>query len=451
MRKAIVTTFLTIFFFCTAVLSPLATASAAYEPGGTLYSQTAYLVNLDSGTVVYSKNENQKAYPASLTKIMTVMLVLETETDLQKKLTMSHAVRDELYGTGASTIALEPGEEITVEDLLYACMVPSACDAAAVLAEYYGGGNQAAFVEKMNAKAKELGAVNTHFVNSHGLHDDNQYTTAYDMYLITKAALDVPGFEKIATTVRYTFKATNKHPEERTYSHTNLMINQAIGGSYYYPYAKGIKTGTTDESGKNLVTMASKDGFNYLLVTTGAPLQVEGVRDNYAIYDHRMLYKWAFDTFSFKTVLKTAEAIETIKVRLSSDTDTLQLRPKEDITLLLPNDVDLSSIQQIIDIPESVDAPVEVGDVIGTVELKLNNETIGKCDLVANMSVSKNFIYGIWDTVSNALSSTWAKIAIAAVAVMIVLYLAIAVAFNRKKKRNRRLSVSKQKKKGGRR
>ncbi len=448
MRKGITSIFLAVVLFCSVLITPLSSASASYEPSSDIYSGAAYMVNLDSVTVVYAKNENQKMYPASLTKIIVVMLVLEMETDLQKKLTMSYEIRDELYGTGASTIALEPGEEITVEDLLYACMVPSACDAASVLAEYYGDGDQAAFVEKMNEKAQELGALNTHFVNAHGLHDDNQYTTPRDMYIITKAALDVPGFEKIATTVRYTFKATNKHPEERTYSHTNIgMLDQVVGGPYYYPYAKGIKTGTTDESGKNLVTMASKDGFNYLLVTMGAPLTLNGVQDNYAILDHLALYKWAFSSFSFKTVLKTTETVGTVKVRLSSDTDTLQLCPKEDLTVLLPGDIDLSSIQQVVEVPDSIDAPVEKGDVIGTIKLKLNDEIIGECELVANMSVSKNFIYGIWDWICTIMSSIWAKIILALVILLILFYIVVTILYNRKQKRRKRLTVDKRRKK----
>lgn len=447
MRKGIASIFLAVVVFCSAVFSPLLSASAAYQPNVNIYSKAVYMVNTDSDTVVYALNENEKMYPASLTKIMTTMIVLEKETDFQKKLTMSYAVRDELYNTGARICDLQPGEEITVEDLLYAAMVPSACDAAAVLAEYYGNGSEADFVEMMNQKAQELGAVNTHFVNSHGLHDDNQYTTARDMYLITKAALETPGFEKIATTVTYTMKATNKHPEERVYSHSNLMLNQAAGGEYYYPYARGIKTGTTDESGKNLITMASKDGFNYILVTLGAPLKINGARDNYAIYDHRALYKWAFNTFEFKTVLKSTETIGTVKVRLSSETDTLQLCPKEDLAALLPNNIDISSVQQIIDVPESVNAPIEKGTVVGTVTLKLNDQTIGQTDLVANMTVYQNFIFQIWDWICNIMSSIWAKIILALIILLIIFYVVITILYNRKKKNQKRLTIDKRRRK----
>ena len=268
------------------------------------------------------------------------------------------------------------------------------------------------------------------------------------MYLITKAALATPGFEEIATTKRYTFKATNKHPEERTYSHTNLgMLDSNYGGSYYYPYAKGIKTGTTDESGKNLVTMASKDGFNYVLVTMGAPLEFDGVKQNLSIKDHQQLYKWAFSTFAFKTALKTTETIGTVKVRLSSDTDTLQLSPKEDLTILLPNNIDLSSIQQVVEVPESIDAPVEKGAVIGTVKLKLNDQIIGQSDMIASMSVSKNFIYGIWDWISSVMSSIWAKIILGIVILLIVFYIVLTILYNRKKKRRKRLTFDKRRKK----
>lgn len=445
MRKSVISFFLTAVLVVTSIFSPAISAAAAYEPEGEINSQAAYMVNLDSGTVVFSKNERQKVYPASLVKIMTVMLVLETETDLQKKLTMSYAIRDELYGTGAKTIELQPGEEVTVEDLLYACMVPSACDAAAVLAEHYGGGNQAAFIEKMNEKAKELGANDTRFANAHGLHDENQYTTAYDLYLITKAALAVPKFEEISTTVKYTFKATNKHPEERAYTHTNTMLSTNSGPEFYYQYAKGIKTGTTDESGRNLISMASKDGFNYLLITTGAPSVIDGVQKNYPVLDHKKLYEWAFGAFAFTNVLTTTETVGTVKVRLSSDADTLQLNPKEKVTLLLPKDISPSSIQRITEIPESVDAPVEKGDVIGTVKLKLNDEIIGECELVASASVSKNFIYGVWDAITGFFGTIWAKLILAVIILLIVLYIVFAILYNRKKKKRRRGSLQSKK------
>lgn len=442
MRKAFTSIFLSVVILITAVVSPLS-ASASFTPDQEVNSEAVYLVNMDSGTVVYSKNEDQQLAPASLTKIMTAIIVLETEQDLEKIITPTSRIFDEFVGQNASTADFRAGENIRVIDLLYGLMLQSACEAGSILADHYGGGSIPAFIEKMNAKAKELGAVNTHFVNAHGLDAAGQVTTAKDMYLITKYALTLDKFEEISTTAIYKAPATNKH-EERNLVHTNSMMNQFRGGSYYYAPIRGIKTGTTDAAGKNLVSMASKNGYNYLLITLGAP-NVQG--DNLCFKDTKYLYEWAFNSFAYKTVTQTTEIAATTKVRLSSDTDTLQLSPDKALTPLLPKDVDVSSVQRVVEVPESVDAPVEKGDVIGTLKLKLNDEVIGECNLIAANAVSKNFIYGLWDTVSGWMSTIWAKIILVAVALLIVFYIVVTILYNRKKKKkNNRLSAQKRKK-----
>lgn len=423
-------------------------AEAAFDPGDdfTLYSKSAIVVNLDSDTVIYETDNarTERLYPASLVKIMTVMLVLELEDQPNSQmLTMTYEVSDALYGMGASNADLRPGEEISVTDLMYACMLPSACDAALVLATHYGGGNPQAFVQLMNQKAKELGCENTNFVNAHGLHDDNQYTTAYDMYLITKAALATEGFEQIATSTSYEMAATNMHPEARTYSHTNLMLHTGN----YYEGAMGIKTGTTDESGKNLVSMASRGGLTYLSVTLGAPIEIDGVKDNYFVKDNAALYDWVFSSFSIQSVLKKTDIVETVSVNLSSDTDTLQLVPSEEISLLLPDDIDPSSIMRKTDVPESVDAPIEEGDVIGTVKLYLGGEEIASCDLVARTSVSQSIPLVIWNFILGALSSVWVIVILIIVVVLIAFYITITILYNRKMKKKRILQANRKKRK----
>ena len=443
MRKAICSIFLSAVLFITMVVSPVSTASATYQPDADINSQAAYLVNLDSDTVVYAKNENQQIAPASLTKIMTAIIVLEEEDDLEDTIiTPGSRIFDEFVGVGASTADFRAGENIRVIDLLYGLLLQSACEAGSILADYYGGGSIQAFVDKMNAKAQELGAVNTHFVNAHGLDADGQVTTAKDMYLITKYALTLDHFEEISTTPIYTAPATNKHAEERNFVHTNFMMNQYRGGSYYYEPIRGIKTGTTDAAGKNLVSLASKNGYNYLLVTLGAPdVQTE----NLCFKDTKYLYEWAFNTFENRTVLDTTQTIGTIKVRLSSETDTLQLNAAEKVTLLLPKDIDTSSIQQVLNIPESVDAPIEKGDEIGTVQLKLNDEIIGETKVLASAAVSKNFIYGLWDSIQNVMSSIWAKIILVLVVVAVLFYIVVTILYNRKKKKSKRLSTKRPK------
>lgn len=441
MRKRFVSVFLVFIITAVTVFSPFSTASATFTPDQEINSQAAYLVNMDSGEVLYAKNEDQQIIPASLTKIMTAIIVLEEEDDLNRIITAPSYVFDEFVGVGVSTADFRAGEQIRVIDLLYGLLLQSACEAGNILADYYGGGNIQTFIDKMNTKAQELGATNTHFVNAHGLDAEGQVTTAKDMYLITKYALSLDHFEEISCTALYEAPATNIHTEPRYFVHTNLMMNEYRGGSYYYEPIKGIKTGT-DGGVKNLVSMASKNGFNYLLVTLGAP-DVDG--DNLCFKDTKYLYEWAFNGFSYKTVLKSTETVGTTKIRLSSETDTLQLAPAEDLTLLLPNDVDISSVQQILNVPESVDAPVNKGDEIGTMQLKLNDEVIGETKVVAATSVSKNFIYGVWDVVTKVFGNIWVQLIAGAVVACILFYIIITILYNRKEKKRKQLTAQRKK------
>lgn len=441
MRKRFVSVFLVFIITAVTVFSPFSTASATFTPDQEINSQAAYLVNMDSGEVLYAKNEDQQIIPASLTKIMTAIIVLEKEDDLNRIITAPSYVFDEFVGVGVSTADFRAGEQIRVIDLLYGLLLQSACEAGNILADYYGGGNIQTFIDKMNTKAQELGATNTHFVNAHGLDAEGQVTTAKDMYLITKYALSLDHFEEISCTALYEAPATNIHTEPRYFVHTNLMMNEYRGGSYYYEPIKGVKTGT-DGGVKNLVSMASKNGFNYLLVTLGAP-DVDG--DNLCFKDTKYLYEWAFNGFSYKTVLKSTETVGTTKIRLSSETDTLQLAPAEDLTLLLPNDVDISSVQQILNVPESVDAPVNKGDEIGTMQLKLNDEVIGETKVVAATSVSKNFIYGVWDVITKVFGNIWVQLIAGAVVACILFYIIITILYNRKEKKRKQLTAQRKK------
>ena len=234
-------------------------------------SESALVVSLDSGQAVYEKDPDSKRYPASTTKIMTYIVAVENIDDIDNtSIEIKKKVIDQLKGTESSTANLSEhlGKKVKVIDLLYGMMVPSGNDAALVLADYVGGGDVQKFVDLMNEKANELGCQNTHFTNPDGLHDAEHYTTARDLYLISKYALTLPYFEQISNTTEYTIAG-----DEDPLVTTNYLIDKDRGGDYYYSYARGIKTGTTDEAGRCLVTTASADGHSYIAVLLGAPLK----------------------------------------------------------------------------------------------------------------------------------------------------------------------------------
>lgn len=417
--------------------------AVTFTPGDTIHSEAAYLINLDTDSVIYEKNSEKQEYPASLTKIMTAILVIENVPDLKN--TMIDApgyIFDELYMTGASTADFRPYETASAQDLMYGMLLQSACEAASILGDYVGGNSISNFVDMMNAKAKEIGAVNTNFVNAHGLFDPNQYTTAKDMALITKYAMKLPKFNEIVSTYSYQIAPSNKHAEARTITHTNLMMSKT--SEYYYVNVRGIKTGTLDESGRCLITSASKDGYNYLLVVMNAPLNDEdGNKVFYNFTDTKALYEWAFTNFSYTSLLSKTEAIGEVSVNFSDDKDYVLVNPSEDFSALWPSTVDPSTIQRVIDLKEEVDAPIEKGQKLGTMELKAGGETLTKVDLIAADSVKRSDLkYNLY-LAKKFTSSFWFKLAVGAIIAFIIFYIFVFIMINRKKKRRKIKHVNK--------
>lgn len=214
-----------------------------------LQANCVLLADEDSGQYYYTRNIDAKAYPASLTKIMTLLLAVEAVERGDVNLSDTVTAYDDCNADmveGASNADIKVGETMTFEDFLYCAMISSANEACNVVAEYVCG-SISAFVQRMNERAQALGCTGTHFVNPHGLPNDDHYTTAHDLYRITKEALSHELFATICNTVKHTVPATNLS-DERTLSNTNGLINpeSPMYRGYYYEYAKGVKTGHTD-------------------------------------------------------------------------------------------------------------------------------------------------------------------------------------------------------------
>ncbi len=418
----------------------------AFTPNVEVHSDAVYMVNMDTGEVVYEKNAEKQKYPASLTKIMTAIVVMENIPDLENTMvTAEPQLFDEFVGINISHADFRHGEIASAKDYLYAMMLQSACEAASALAYHVGEGDMDKFVQMMNDKAKEIGAVNTHFVNAHGLFDPNQYTTAKDMYLIASYAAQIPGFMEIAKTPRYSIPASNKHSEPRWVLHTNLMLDQNRGGKYYYSYAEGIKTGTLDEAGRCLVSTANKDGNRYMIVSLDAPIYDSygtEIADNLSFIDHKGLYEWAFDFLRQQTLLQTGEEVGEVKVRNSFDADFVKLQTKEDFIATFPKDIELSTIQRVIRKEDSVSAPVKAGDKLGEIDLKFEDEVIATIDLVATDDVNRSTFLYILSMIQSFFTSTWFKITIAVVILLVVLYIVIIMYYNQKKRKLKRIRKS---------
>lgn len=262
------------------------------------------------------------------------------------------------------------GEELSIYELLNLMMVPSGNDAALALAEYVGDGDIQKFVDLMNEKAQELGCQDTHFMNPHGLHDEQHYTTARDMAIITQAAMKEPYFMEITNQVYYTLRATNKSSQPRTVYTTNRMINQnADGGQYYYRYCRGIKTGSHDEAGYCVVTTAVREdlGYSYLCVAMHCPEYTESGEYNVhgEMIDSKNLYQWAFNNLSLKTILESGSVVGEVGLEYAWEKDTVQVLASQSFSTILPDSVDASSIVVKTELPETIEAPVKKGNRTG--------------------------------------------------------------------------------------
>ncbi len=425
-----------------------ATAEAAvFNADVDTVSKAVYMLNLDTDIVVYEKNANERLYPASTTKIMTYIVTVENVKDIKNtKVVVEKEILDRLTGTGSSLSGLEQfvGQAVTVYDLLNCLMIKSGNDAALLLADFVGNGSVQTFVDMMNEKAKKLECKDTHFANPHGLHDEDHYTTAADLAKITKYAQTLPEFNEISNTVS-TYLSVDAEKEYPLIT-TNYLIDEKRGGDYYYPYAKGIKTGTTDEAGYCLVSTASNSGYTYLCIALGAPsIDPMGneIEENGAMKDTAAMYDWAFKNLQLKSVIDEQTPVCEIPIELAWNQDTVQLVPQGSFSTILPADIENSSIDIVTNIPDSLTAPVIEGNIVGTATVSYANQELTTVNLIAAETVERSKILFFLDTAKKILRSKWMILAIIIVVVLFAIYAVVTAIYNKKRSNNRKMKNKK--------
>ena len=342
----------------------------SYEtiPGG-LYSEAYVVMDSKTGQVLVEKNMNEQLYPASITKILTVALALQYCDQSEIHTMSAEAVR---LPANSSHIALLAGEEISVRDLAYAAILPSANDAANGLGEHVaqklGLDGLSGFAELMNQTAEELGAVNSHFVNASGLPDDEHVTTAYDMALITKYALGVDGFREVFGRIQYTIQPTNLNEVARNIGTQHYMIAQSI---YYYEGATGGKLGWTSASKCTCVTVANRGDRELICVS----LKTNGAHDKYE--DTTKLFDYCFDNFEYVSV-SLGNMSELVVPVVENSITTGQITSDGSFTmkLLLHKAVANNDILSEYAAPEFYPSAESVKDDIPTVKLELDGDNV---------------------------------------------------------------------------
>ena len=426
-------------FLLSCLLCTLFTPQALALEDPDIRAKAALLVDADTGTILYDKNCHAELPMASITKVMSALLVLEAvdrgQLRMEQEVTATQSAMKGMVEDG-STADIKVGETLTVEQLLYCMLVVSANETCNILGEAVAG-TVDAFVEKMNQRAQELGCANTHFANTTGLTQSGHYSSAWDIYLITREAMKHDTFMTIVNTKAYTVPATNMTDKARELHSTNALISNWRMTGYLYSGAQGIKTGSTDAAGLCLVSSAVRGSRTLISVVLGCEevkTETGGTRVE-SFSETARMFDWGFDNFSTRTVLEENELIREVPVALSNEVSTVAVHPAYTAEAVLPNDLELDQLERVVTLnAESVDAPVAAGDALGSITIRYDGTDYVTVPLLAVADVSASRFLLAKRAIGEFFSRTPVKIAV----VVILLLAAAAFAWFRLYGRSRR-------------
>ncbi|MCR5577171.1 MAG: D-alanyl-D-alanine carboxypeptidase [Oscillospiraceae bacterium] len=432
-----------VLIFCLILGAAAPTAWALDDPK--LNGQAAVLVDLDSGRVLYGYHENEQRAPASLTKVMTVLLALEAldagRISLEDQVIAQDDCRQGMEDD-SSNIGITPGMSVSVKDLLYGILLQSACDGCNVLGRYLAG-SIGGYVDLMNQKAAELGCEHTHFANTHGMSAEGHYSSAYDQALIFMEALKYPLFSEILVTTSYQPESPNVYYGEPM-GNSNALINitsiYSNGGRYLYEGAGGGKTGYTRAAGYCLISTAQRNGVRLLAVAMGCDGQLNAqIEDYYNFIDSRTLYDWGFDNFSYRTLLSANEVVERLEVELAEGESVAMLRPAEDVRALLPNDLPDEAIRRDVALyGTTLTAPIAAGTVLGEIRVSADGVVYGTTKLVNSSAIELSRNAYLTQRLGEILSKGWVIALIAVLLVFTLIYLILVIRYRRLRRRHLR-------------
>ena len=382
-RKIFILFFLIITVLFTNLKIVYATDNDTNAPEIT--SGAAILIDNKTNRILYNKNASERMFPASTTKIMTAILVLEN-CELDETVTASYDALMHIP-EGYVTAEIQGEEQFTVEQLLEMLLVHSANDAANVLAEYVGGSIES-FVSMMNTKVNELELTDTHFTNPYGLQEDNHYTTAYDLAKIMQYCIQNDDFRRIAGSVSCSIPATNKSGV-RSYTSTNQLV--LPDSPNYYSYVTVGKTGFTTEAGRCLVSCAYRNDIELTCVILGGTLSSDGISSRFI--DSITLYEYGFNHFSLKNIANPGDIITSIEVTNATlSTKSLDLAFVNSIHALVNNsDLETNYIPEI-ELNENISAPIAEGDVLGKAIYTIDGISY-ESDIVATHNVESSQLF----------------------------------------------------------
>ena len=404
-------------------------AGAMFDPTPVyqVQAQSAYIVNTDTNIIVYDKDSTKQVSASGLTKYMTIALLLTNYADhLDDTFQMPFAISDYVFKTDNAD--MRSNETFTYREAMYAMLTRNANEAAMGLAYVLSGGDLAGWVSQMNSLSQRIGTSHSTWTDACGI-DSGNVTCAVDMYLVLRYLMSFDAFVEVSGAPSFTMPAKEKHRSSSVLVSQNTALNKSSGGSYYRSAMQGGMcnvTGYKKDSGtQSYVSWANKNGSTYIFCVMDSPDSCDTLgyaNRRPALYETVQLMDWVFDSFSIQAALDTDLALAEIPVKYSTDTDTLQLYPADSMMTLLPSTGDGTVTQKYFHLPDYVCAPIQQGDVVGTVELKLAGETIGVVDLIAGQDVSQNPLLFTFAKIKDFLTSLYLKVVLLLSALAAAIY-----------------------------
>ena len=397
-------------------------------------------------TVVYTKNEHMKLSPAAMNRVMVGLYAQKLIQDKKIDPNTATGIYTEflqdnyVWGTGLTLANMELGETWTVKDLLALSMIQTAADACVTLA-YTLAGSVDAYVQGMNEMAQSLGCTDTSFTNVHGLDAVGQKTSPHDLYVMLRYAMEDAELERMLSATEYEVTPV-KGGEERAWENSNYMLRPS--SDYHYSPVTLGKTGVSEDSGKGVASVAQRDGYRYMTVVMGCPEENEDGEPG-THYDNSIaLYEWAFDRFTYETVVNANQPMRRVPVQFSWNTDSVTVVSRKQLNCLVPNELDLTTVTTEIELYEKVlSAPVDRDTAVGMASLYLADGTlIGKVELVAGESVPRSTLLYVWNGILTVLGSPWLWLGIVVLVLLVVGYGVLMVRQNRRRRAAQRKNGS---------
>lgn len=411
-------------------------------------SDSVFLADNITGTVLFEKNADVKRPPAGLTKVVTALVVLENGNVNDTVVVSEEA--GTAFGKATGLIDLVPGEEITVSDLLYCMILAPSNEAALALAEHISGNDIDTFVQQMNDLAQRAGCENTRFVNVTGLDTDNQYTTARDMFRIARYAMSNARFMAIANSQHK--QTYSKQPQsdgtmvekERYFSNDNRLISQIRELTYYYSAAEGISSSYTAKAGYCLMTTGKKQStdMNLVCIILGGKIYTEGgnaetgaggTQKISSYVDAKNLMVAAFDQFELCNIAMAGEVLDEVPVKASTSKDAVTIGTQSNVQIVLPKDAKDSEVVRNIEKVEEVKAPVKTGDVLGTMSISYDGMEYGPYSLIALSDISGNLVASVLYEIERFFKNTIVQIVIILLILFGIFYIRLTIKANKKR------------------